>query len=600
MERPFNISDGQILDELNQALLLLADLFPSILPEVFREMLCIYKGETFVSIIVDQLLNHTEKWVRGRYKPLAEETLSSKRRIPSLPLDDQFRRGDYRRAARKALYKEFGSLSKGTVDAVTAEKNHSYTLARPILQAIVAKSWRYNFGKFFSKRRKLVEDKLETHGMIQWPNPLPMVGPIIPWLKTTENLELNQEMYQTLIAPLVQRSQEAQISADWRLAIEANEREARSAHAVYECECCFSDTTFEQMAACTFSAHIICFRCLCTAFSEALHGQSWERNVDYRSGKLKCLAPVPKDICPGCMPTDVTRRAVTQSQGGFEQWLKFESRFASQNLIKSRLRLIRCPFCPYAEVKELYLPPESLRFHLNTSNPFFCTILIITSLALFPILGAYTLLSFLYSNPTPSDMVFTSLTRLASMKYYPRRFQCRSPHCSLPSCISCSKLWLDPHLCHEAAASSLRTFVEAARTAAFMRTCPRCNLRFIKESGCNKLECICGYVMCYVCRQGIKGGPEGESYRHFCQHFRPFGGECSECGKCDLYRGQNEDDLIKQAGQEAEIEWRDKHGMGEVRGIEYEQPERVSIKRVEQKKGIQAWVDWGIGVAIRC
>ena len=78
--------------------------------------------------------------------------------------------------------------------------------------------------------------------------------------------------------------------------------------------------------------------------------------------------------------------------------------------------------------------------------------------------------------------------------------------------------------------------------------------------------------MCYLCRQNIgkAGDQEGaEGYRHFCEHFRPSpGAGCTECSKCDLYRGEDEDEMVRRAGEEAERMWRVKEGMVGVRGLE--------------------------------
>lgn len=52
----------------------------------------------------------------------------------------------------------------------------------------------------------------------------------------------------------------------------------------------------------------------------------------------------------------------------------------------------------------------------------------------------------------------------------------------------------------------------------------------------------------------------GEGYRHFCEHFRPVQGmKCTECNKCDLYKTEDEDLVVRQAGEDAEREWRERH-----------------------------------------
>lgn len=82
-------------------------------------------------------------------------------------------------------------------------------------------------------------------------------------------------------------------------------------------------------------------------------------------------------------------------------------------------------------------------------------------------------------------------------------------------------------------------------------------LSFVKSSGCNKLVCNCGYTMCYICRNEIASK---EGYGHFCQHFRPSGGRCGECERCDLYGDEDEEAAIRNAAQQAELAWREKEG----------------------------------------
>jgi hypothetical protein len=133
------------------------------------------------------------------------------------------------------------------------------------------------------------------------------------------------------------------------------------------------------------------------------------------------------------------------------------------------------------------------------------------------------------------------------------KFTCQNDVCGRASCMSCSKGWTDIHICHESSLLALRTAVELAMSAAIKRTCPRCNTSFVKSSGCNKLTCVCGYQMCYVCRKDIG---QGEGYRHFCEHFRPSGGRgCTECDKCDLYRCEDEEVVVRRAREQAEKEW---------------------------------------------
>lgn len=592
--------------EANRALRILVTIFPQILPEVFREMLTNFDGESCLYIVVEQLLKHKDKWVRGRWKvPTHENVLildSHGDKLAMVPNSECFRLDSYKRAVRLVLYQEFRTLSRSTVDAVMAEHNYSYTRSRPTLQGIAAKSWRRNISKIFATWRRSRGNVRESHPMVRWVSSGEGGNAKLPELKMTDHVELDQELNQTVLTPLVEGLKAEQVSKDQALAIEMNEIEAESAQALHECECCFSDATFEQMATCTTSGHIICFRCLCQAVSEAIFGQSWSRNIDHRTGQIKCLAPLSVGSCEGCIPRDATYRAVYQSKGGLMQIRRLESRLADGALVKSQIPLIRCPFCPYAEVNDLYVSPEKCQYRLNRSAPVKLSFLLLLALGLLPIVVIYAVVHVFspYALPSPSVLIFNSLSRLSRLRYLPRRFQCQSPLCALPSCISCFKIWHDPHICYESAALSLRTTIEAARTAVVKRTCPRCGLGFVKESGCNKLGCVCGYIMCYICRQGLGNGVGEEGYRHFCQHFRPTGGRCGDCDRCDLYKAEDEDGLVKRAGENAEREWRKREGMEGVEGIGGEQNNAAKLRWWERVTTVQGLADWWIENALIC
>lgn len=606
LHKPSNVDDEHGVAEANRTLRILVTIFPRILPEVFREMLTNFDGDSCLYIVVEQLLKHQDQWVRGRWKvPTRENILmlrSDRDKLAIVPISECFRLDSYKRAVRLALYQEFKTLSKITVDTVMAEHNHSYTRSKSTLEGIAAKSWRQNISKIFATWRRSERNVLEPHSMVRWTLSGEGANAKVPELKKTGNVELDRELHQTVLIPLIEDLKAKQISEDQVLAMKMNKLEARSAQALHECECCFSDTTFEQMATCTTGGHIICFSCLCQAVSEAIFGQSWSRNIDHQSGQIKCLAALSVESCRGCIPRHAAYRAISQSKGGSEQIHRLESRLADRALLKSQIPLIRCPFCPYAEVNDLYLPPEKFQYRLNRSAPVTLLFLLLSALGLLPIAVMYAVVrafSF-YALPGPSVLLSNSLTRLSRLRHYPRRFQCQSPLCALPSCMSCFKIWHDPHVCYESAIQSLRTTIEAARTTAVKRTCPRCGLGFVKESGCNKLSCICGYKMCYICRQGLGDGVGGEGYRHFCQHFRPAGGKCEDCDRCDLYKAEDEDELVKRAGESAEREWRKREGMVGVEGIGGEQNNATKPRWWERTCTAQGLADWWIERVLVC
>jgi len=123
-------------------------------------------------------------------------------------------------------------------------------------------------------------------------------------------------------------------------------------------------------------------------------------------------------------------------------------------------------------------------------------------------------------------------------------------------------------------------------TGAVKRTCPKCNVSFVKSAGCNKLVCVCGYQMCYLCRADISK----DGYQHFCQHFRVAGGACKECEKCDLYRNEDDVVVIKKAREKAEKEWWDNEGKGVSRSFVVGKQPLVG-SRVLDWRTWEVWVD---------
>ena len=595
--------DEERLAELNGSLTVLATIFPRIAPEVFREMLQTFDGESRLHVVAEQLLKHQDEWVKGRWRKAVKAAVNSKDGQLPVTAEDRFRRARYKLAVRTVLCEEFKVLSRSKIEGVLAEENFCYTRARLTLQNVASKSWRNSFSVFFSKWLKSSKSTHKIHYMMIWLKDQGDEAYSVPVLKETGDEELDMELYQSVLLPFLQKTKREREDKDWEIAMIMNEAEAMNAQAMYECQCCFSDTTFEQMATCTTGAHVICFRCIKNAISEALFGQSWGRNIEHTRGQLKCLAPMSAESCDGCISHNSTRRAILQSKGGKEALIKLETRLAEESLMKSRLALVHCPFCAYAEVDDLYFPPSTVHYRINTAHSKANVFLILLLLNFIPLLFLYALvtrLSLFRKLPTITSMFSTSLAHLSRSRHLSRRFQCRSPLCGLPSCLTCSKLWHDPHVCHESAVLSLRTTIEAARTRALKRTCPHCGLGFIKDSGCNKLTCVCGYAMCYVCRQGLGRGHGGEGYRHFCQHFRPAGGVCKDCEKCDLYISEDDENLVKRAGALAEKEWREKEGMTGVVGIGGVQEDATRVTWLVADWTMQDLMDWWVKNVIDC
>ncbi|KAE8355072.1 hypothetical protein BDV28DRAFT_129655 [Aspergillus coremiiformis] len=592
-------------EELNDALETLALIFPDVKMEVFRELLVRFDGQSRLHVCVEQLLRHKEEWVAGRWNVVPAEGADDTLHLSNgdgtgsvVPRNERFRTNEYKIAVRTVLLKEFSGLSKSTVNAVLAEVNFCYVRARPTLRDLSRKTWRATFNSLLpSFRGKKDKDKDESP-LVVWQRYAN--GDSVPRLRETGCVELDRELHDVLLAPLLRAKREEHEERDRRLAEELNENEAQAAAAVYECECCLSDVTFEQISTCSDNMHIICYACIRRTIQEALFGQGWGKSVDMERSTLKCLTPFAHDGCNGSLHPEVVKRAILLDKGGAETYLKFEGRLASEALLKSQLKLIRCPFCSYAEVDSVYHPSgKGIIWRFRREGVLSTIILIVVLLDLIPLLAIPMVILYIVNPSTVENVLRNALLNLC-LKIRPKRFTCANSLCQRVSCISCQKPWRDPHVCYEPLLLDLRATVEAARTAAVKRTCPRCSLSFVKSSGCNKLTCVCGYSMCYLCRKGLSPpskippwfrprpraqeniNPAGEmdgdglnvddeefeepeGYKHFCEHFRINpGSRCTECNKCELYQEEDEEAVARRAGEKAEREWRMQQGMAGV------------------------------------
>ncbi|EPE26092.1 RING/U-box [Glarea lozoyensis ATCC 20868] len=565
-------SEPPDLRELNNSLVALAAIFPDVQVEVFREMLSSFDEESRLAVVTEALLKDKMQFVRGRNKVAGKEKVATDGDKAGDSIfqglvqpEEKFRSPEYKKAVKGIAYQEFKGLSRSTINGVLAEHNYAYTLARPTLTALSSKSWRFSISSLFSRRKTTASADPEHHPLVIWQST--GRGSIVPTLKATGSAELDKELFDALIVPINQKAQEDREAKDHVLAREVNNEEAEANEGLHDCECCFTATTFEELSACDDAGHFVCFQCVRHSVKEAVFGQGWQRTINTDSGTLRCIAAMSGE-CQGCISQSLIRRAFDEDKGEKDVVRKLDERLAEDSLLKTGLPLIRCPFCSYAEVDELYLPESQRAWRIKRAGDTFLYTLIILVLGVGMIpffLPVFLLFSFLFilfsSRQTFGDFTLghfhASLARLRR-KQHGLKFVCQNSECRRASCISCSKGWKDIHICHESSLLALRTQVELAMSLAVKRTCPRCNTSFVKSSGCNKLTCICGYQMCYVCRKDIGNG---EGYRHFCEHFRPNGGRgCTECSKCDLYRCEDDEVVVKKAKEEAERQWVEKEG----------------------------------------
>ncbi|KAI0815818.1 hypothetical protein GGR55DRAFT_364712 [Xylaria sp. FL0064] len=541
---------------LNNDLETLSSLFPDVQIEVFREMLSNLSDESKLFVITDMLLKNPALHVKGRRRTVDQQVAQR----ASVSKAESFRTPAYKAAVRALALQEFKGLSRSAISAVLSESNYSYLDARPTLVDLSSKSWKFAISSLIFRRKPVTSSEAKTHPLVSWrPSE---GGSLVPTVKATGNAELDRELFEELILPLKTLEKDTRERADRALALSVQTEEAEACEATYECACCYTDSVFEEMTTCSAEGHMVCFRCVQQSITEAVFGQAWQRSIQKDTGTLRCPAVSSAD-CEGCISSDHIRRAMNGTDNGAEILEKLDQRLAEHGLLASGLPLIRCPFCNYAEVDELYMPADAPRPKIRSSSlP--NAILILISLLLSPVslvlfgIGAICLV--LSLNGSFRSFVYRQFA--AALNRYQRRrrglkFVCQNPACGRLSCMSCSKAWVDIHLCHESSLVALRTQVEQAMSMAIKRICPRCNTCFVKMEGCNKLTCPCGYKMCYVCRKDI--GAPNEGYQHFCPHFRPEGDgrPCTECNKCNLWETENTDAILRKAKADAERRWRE-------------------------------------------
>lgn len=554
LHHSYDDEDGPELRQLNHALAVLVDVFPDVEADALRELLMNISEESRVEVVTETLLKNAAKgtgaaW-RAGLNPSQSHITTCQRKCERdcegqrlLHIEETFRSETYRKAVKQVFYQEFKSLSHSSIKAVLAEQNYSYTLSRPVLQQLKSRSWRFSLPSipnFWVRRATPQQNLADDHPFI---SQLAGVGAAV---KRTGSTQLDRELHELFAKPLAKKIKHDQLTKDYELAEKFNEEEAAQAQALLDCNCCYNSVPFEHITACDQDFHQLCFDCVQKTVHEAIYGQGWSGTVSLERNTVRCFAP--GEDCDGCIPPDQVRHALTAdprkiaslgSQSD-DMWITFQSRMSADVLLKSGLKLHHCPQCSYAEVDDASQRSPTLIY------PF--------SKAIFYML--LTSLLFLLSLLGPVDEILRGAYERIIQRRRGLRFRCQS--CNHISCLRCLSVWQDPHICFSNTLTSLRTTLESSATQAIKRTCPKCHLSFVKSSGCNKLVCNCGYTMCYICRQEISAR---EGYGHFCQHFRPNGGRCIECERCDLYGDEDEEKAIKRAVEVAEKEWRVKEGM---------------------------------------
>ncbi|KAB8616637.1 hypothetical protein FH972_025972 [Carpinus fangiana] len=342
--------DDVQLQDLNNALLVLSEVFPDVRPEVFREMLSTFSDESRLFVVAEAMLQHRAKFVKGRLRvpirghagDVDDEEEATSDLQDTVPTRETFRSNSYKTAVKAAFYQEFRGLTRSTIKAVLAENNYSYLESRQTLADITTRSWRFSVVNLFLRRRVAAESPL-----VDWSDP--ELGPV---LHRTDSPELNDELESILVTPILQKKVRERVEQDRKLAEELNDAEAEEMMAAFDCECCYIPSSFESITVCSQSGHFVCGRCIRATVKESVFGQGWARSVDVGMSTLRCIAPSSNGECPGHLPQYAVRRALEAEHDTSGLWPKVEDKIAVQNrraIVDEPL--VSCPFCPYAEIE---------------------------------------------------------------------------------------------------------------------------------------------------------------------------------------------------------------------------------------------------------
>ena len=357
-------------------------------------------------------------------------------------------------------FEEFASLSQSTVRAVLAENNHSFTDTRAALLIIARKSWRAAISSWWYNR--------------------PAPPPIPSARGGTGCIELDDELF-GFRAP----EREVVFNDDQKISEELNNAQYDP---LIECGCCFADVAWEQSAACA-AGHLICRECL-------IRGVQASNNATVlclsAATDERCIEPVCRKVLEVALPPVVLQA--------------FDDRAARIDVKQSGLAVAGCPFCPFAEFEAT--PPYRFQrgrllvlwviFYVVLSRilPFNDIAICVTVTAILWFISTPEWLQRNVALPLGAD----TGARSKAARRRSTRFVCRNRSCGLGSCVVCAKAWpsMIVHSCVEDERDQLRLYVEQAMADAIKRVCPQCGCGFVKDGGCNKMTCRCGYKMWYV------------------------------------------------------------------------------------------------------
>jgi len=488
----------------NEQLKRLDQLFPLVAKSELRR--CISKSKNNILLAADALLNsHVPKLSR---------------RVELRP-HDRFRAADFCQALQHTMCNRYPMLWQSAIEQVLLE--HNYEPARCIE----------------------VLDELERNRVPGW----------FDWLERPDfTVKKTDEFAREL--RFIQQAE------DFEYARKVNTREYIRLRELIECNCCYGEFAYEDLRPCSEGSHLFCLRCLESHFVSLTTGSYGLKVTLKHAQSPKCFSC---DLCEGVIAREYWPAKQVEA---IDEFLKTHN--LSGQLGPGRAAPLLCPFCG-DQVRnsrscwQVLIDQPRVLFLILSLIYVICWRLV--SQHMFGFLELLFVI-LLWACSFTKYRAIVQPTIRATEEFFrklratpadpPDFMRCVNPQCSVAVCGSCQGEADINHQCFEdvpdeASIELFQSYVSSAMNTVAVRICPKCLLQFQKADGCNRIQCQCGYEMCYLCRQQVS------DYRHFCVHFRATAGEkCKECQKCELWK-VDDDPKVAESARQAAILYVQKH-----------------------------------------